>query len=202
MEANLSRIHHMAKSTIEEYYRIADRLGNMDLSFQFQVFEKTVEADFDAFRSQLAKRKEEYHGLTKRMRKLLAYADYLKILLAGANEDYGISARLTRLASLGREITQLQNFIAEVGSSHSQGINPVQPVDFYKSAFTDQSRIFNLTVFLFDEKDLEAMRTELHRLLTKRQTLNDEIATLNQDNKLQIMSFDEFVKADNTEITV
>ena len=202
MEVNLSRAHHMAKSAIEEYYRLSERLGSMRTEFVFRIFEKTQESDYESFCRQLAKRKEEYRGLVKKMRNLLGYSDYLKISLARANEELGINARLCRLASLGREIAQLQSFIGKLEASHAPGLEAVQQVDYYKSAFTEQNRIFDLAVYLYDENDLSAFRAELRKLLAKRQTLNDELATINQNNILSVMTLDEFEKGADSTLTL
>lgn len=202
MEANLSRIHHLIKNTLEEFDRISNRIYAMRLEFNFQVFEKTEEADFQQFCERLAKRRQEYTGLRKRMKKLLDYSDYLKMKLAAANEKYGISARLTRVASLGRQIRHQSGLLSLVREKHALDLEPACPMDVYKSSFTEKERIFNLPVYLFNEKDLEDMRAEYRRLLKEQQAINDDVATLNQTHSLEILTFEEFSEKGGEQLIV
>lgn len=202
MQANLSRIHHIIKYSIEEFVGLSNRICNMRLEFNFSVLEKTEEADFHHFLEKLAKRRQEYYALSRKMDKLLAYADYLKMEIAAANEKYGIGALLARASSLGRKIRHLENVLELVREKHALDLSPIMPMDYYKSAFTERERSYSLAVYLFDENDLEDLRREHRKLLDDQQAINDKIAELNQSNILDILTFDEFAEKKPDNITV
>lgn len=202
MQANLSRIHHIIKSSTEEFNQISAQMEQTPLQYTFKIFEKTQEEDFEHFKAQLAKRKKEFENLRRRTDKLIKYIEYLRNLLAEANEKYGINAKLAKASSLGRKLRQAQTLIAMVEGQHAQQMEPVQKVDFYKTAYTEQVKVYELPVYVFTEDDLDKLRKEHKKLLLRQQEVNDEIAGLNQTHSLEIETFEEFLSHRDEQITV
>ena len=192
IDINLSRIHHLIKNLNDENGRINERLCSMKLSFSFTIYEKTREEDFDLFKKRLAERKDEFFKLSHKLRVNLLYLTYLKDVLAKENHKAGIDLLMNKSASLTSGIRYLRDFLLAFDNADNQDIEIIKDVEFYKSAFTEQSKSYNLPVYLFDEKEILAFRNKLNDLILEQQQVNDEIAARNQSNKAKVQKLETF----------
>lgn len=192
IEANLSHAHHLIEQYNEKTFKAWQQIQRQPLKHDFKIYELSAEADFTYFREQLAKTAAAQTEQLNDLLKMLDYCEYLKNLIADANAKIGINAKLTRVNTLTKQIRFYEDYTALVRSDHESNLEPVKNVEFYKSALTDQIRVYNLPVYLYNEETLKQFEARLNALKTELQSLNDQIAGLNQKNTIEIHTFEEF----------
>lgn len=192
MEVNLSRAHHMIERCNEQVIRLSQKLAAISLKYDFKILMASTNEDLAGFRSRLDKLAQDRAAQQDKLLKLFNYIEYLKMRLAEANAACGITAKLTRLNTLTRQIRAYEDFVNLVRLDYDNGLDPVKDVDFYKSAFTEDTRSYSLTLYLYDESSLKGFEERLGAMRRERQSLDDQIASLNQKNNIEIQAFEEF----------
>lgn len=192
LEVNLSRVHHMISDYNGELSELIGGLRKASLKYIFRIYEGSTEGDYKNFEAQLLKRKKDYEYCLARMKNIMAYMEYLKKAINNANQTSGIGDKLIEASFLKRRISICKDFADSVGENISTSMNAPKSVDFYKSTFTDQAKMFDLYAYLFSEDDWRAMRGQIEDMTSQYRALNDEIATLNQKTVVKIKSFEEF----------
>lgn len=196
-KVNLSRIHHIIKNHNDDIVRLSNRISNLKLKFTFTIYTNTTQNDFCAFKDRLHQKKEELLKLQAEIEQNLKYIEYLKNTLSKANQNSGIDKLLNKNSLLSRKIRILKDLAERLEYDENQDIEIIKEVDFYKSAFTEQNKSYNLNMNIFTEKEQLSYQHELTDLIRQQQKLNDDIASLNQASKVEIMDFDNFIKSVN-----
>lgn len=191
-QITLSRLQHTIRDWNDRFSESVSQMDSFELSYNFRIFSLTTQEDFAAFLDKADKRKKADLAFLARLKTMLAYISYLRDVLNDANQKFGISQKLVQATSLGRQASYLEQFINLVSARHASGFEQIKDVDFYKSVYTEDTKYYDLTVFLFAEADLAELRKQMQDLTDERQRLNDNIATLNQTHTVSIKSFDEF----------
>lgn len=192
-KVNLSRIHHIIKDYNEEISRINDQLFcSTNTSYEFKIFEQTSENDYVTFKSKITERRAAFKNDLLKIQRMMDYIEYLKNILAGANQKKGIDSMLSHAAILNRKINLHKNFVQIIHVSHADSLQPIREVNFYKTTFTDTEKTYSLEVPIFNEEDLPEARKKLDEIINEANELNDSIASLNQKTELEIKTFEEF----------
>lgn len=192
IEVNLSRIHNMIQTSNYSIQQIKDSLEDGRTKFVLKIMENTTNADQKAFISSIDTKKHRMEAAFQKCLDILSYIEYLKVNLSEGNAKYGISDKLLAASCLDNRLRLLKDILHIKKNGCNEDVNQIQGVDYYKSAFTDYNKIFELEVFMFKDTDVEKMQNEIDRTQNSLDVLKDEIATLNQTKTLSIMTLDEF----------
>lgn len=192
LEVNLSRIHAMITACRSEEAALKERLEADATSFTFTVFEKSTDADLDAFLANVEKRKAGMFQLMTKIEQRIAYRAYLKETLEEANRAHGIAKKLLQAAFLERRLSFLKDMAERMGRVCSDDMTGLQKVGYYKSAFTDDMKTYALQVRVFSRRDAERARSEAAAVRAEGLALQDEIAALNQSVTVRVLDFEEF----------
>lgn len=192
VEVNLSRIHAMITACRSEEAALTERLETDATSFTFTVFEKSTDADLDAFLGNVEKRRDGMFRLIAKIEQRIAYRAYLKETLEEANRAHGIAKKLLQAAFLERRLSFLKGVADRLARVCSDDMTGQQKVDYYKSAFTGEMKTYALQVRVFSRRDAERARAEAAACRAEELALQDAIAALNQSVTVRVLDFEEF----------
>lgn len=189
---NLSRIHNMIATGKQDLAALASRLDEVRDRFVFKIFENTTDADLAAFREKVALQRALFGDLLKKMRTIQDYLEYLKNRLAEGNKKFGVDKKLLEETGLRQKFNLEQRIFERIRKSRNNQLDEIKDVSYYKTAFTDAVKYYDLDIYMFDGNDYQKTLDKLDDLKKKIDQANDEIATLNQTCTMEIMTLDEF----------
>lgn len=188
----LARIHGMMRNNADAINDLSASSMSQGMSYNFMILEDTTAGDLDYFQKRIASRKAAILRDYEEIKKRLEYGEYLKKELAKANVKYGIADKLLHASWLRRRLDKLNEINEYIKANADSQFSPVKDVNYYKSAFTENNRTFNLTLYAFESSDLNRSVMEINALKKEMRDVDDEIASLNQSSTHELMSFEEF----------
>ena len=196
LEVNLSRAHSMIKVYAEKLRFRREELEKSRKSFAFSILATTTDKDLREFQERIEKRKAKNDAILEECLKIQAYIAYLKKTIEDGNVNFGIGAKLLKAAYLSREIDLLTDYreMARMGLDPSP--EPIKDTDYYKTSFTENNKVYSLSLYMYDESDMDQISSRIAELKNELVAANDEIASLNQTKVAKIKEFDEFQKKD------
>lgn len=195
IKVNLSRIHSMIKNYTNDCNALGAAIINNNLrSYSFKIFEKTNDSDLLKVQNHISTKVADFNDSVKKCTMYLKYTMYLKNILESKNAQYSISKKLNEISFLNRERILYKNIYNMLQDRVDSQDEEIKNVEFYKSVYTDDCKIYTLNLNYFSKKDLESFKNKLDMLDKKLKELNDDVALLNQTKFVNILEFDEFVE--------
>ena len=195
LEVNLSRLHNMIRNVNNEISQIQTDLSSVKGIYTLNILRATTEEDLEEFKKRIKSRRENVLAKKQRLELCLDYIAYLKNILDDENSRKGISEKLQAISALQRKESELWSFASKVSDFCSQEWQFNRSVDYYKSAFTEEKPVYELSLHLFNADFLGELRKERDAIRSQRQRLEDELSSLNQSLTVTIMSIEEFADA-------
>lgn len=191
---NLSRLHSMIKNAANEIRQIQNDIASSKGSFEFTILRATTDEDLQEFRERIAAKRNAMLEMKKRLMQWLEYGNYLKKILDEENRKNGIAQKLLELSDIQRKQAELDLYRRQVAPFCADQWQIDKPAEYYKSAFTETSPVFQLYVSLFNSDYPEKLKMERDGLEARRQELDDDLASLNQMTAVTIESPSDFMK--------
>lgn len=196
IQVNLSRVHSMIKETRSAINSERNELNRLNLSsFYFKIFEKTKNEDLKSVIKTMKNDVKDFEKRIELIKMRFEYVATLKNVLEHANAENGINSLLTTISFL-REKVELYKWILNFVSSRTGEINEntVEDVEFYKSAFTADNKIYSLELRYFNKEDVELIRSKVKEYENSLVSMNNILASKNQSTLVDVYEFDEFCK--------
>lgn len=184
----------MIRNAANEINQIQSDLSSVKGVYTLSILRATTEEDLEEFKNRIKSHKESVLAKKQRLELCLDYIAYLKGMLDSENSRNGISEKLQGISSLQRKENELASFAATVSAFCAQEWQFKRSVDYYKSAFTEEKPFYELSLHLFNADYMGELRKERDALRTQRQSLEDELSSLNQNLTVEIMSIEEFAE--------
>lgn len=192
LQVNLSRIHNMIRNCGNHIRQIQSDIAASKGVFTLNIFRATSDADLAEFQKRLAFRRSSILKKKKELELRLDYLTYLKAALDRENSKHGITEKLQQLDAIQRKQAELARYQEAVLPFCAEEWQYERSVDYYKSTFTEEKPTFTLSEYLFNADYPGELRKARDELEMRRQTLDDELASLNQTVTVEIMAFTEF----------
>lgn len=196
MKANLSRIHALITQTAVDIRRMLEEarqpLETNGRDFIIPVLESTTEADIRGFMERIGDKRIRIMDSLQKCRHLLEYSFYLRRELDTANRASGVADMLLELNNIKKLLSHMYSTRQIISLSCSQGLQELKNADYYKAAFTDSQKVYDLPVRMFGEADYSAIQEEINRTEKQSFEISNEIAYLNQTTVIEILSLEEF----------
>lgn len=196
LEVNLSRVHSMIKVYADKLRSRREELSTSRKSFSFDILATTTDGDLRSFQEKIAKRKSKNDAILGECLKIQAYIAYLKKTIEDGNINFGIGAKLLKANYLSREIDLLLEYREMAWAGLDQSPAEIKDTDYYKTSFTENNKVYSLTLYMYDDSDLDQISSRIAELKNELVAANDEIASLNQTKIARIKEFDEFQATD------
>lgn len=192
-KVNLSRLHVIIRNAIADARELVMELAQSRTTQTLRIFERTTEEDLKKFEKKCADIKQEFYGKAKDLEKRERYIEYLKTILDEANRKYGITLLLLKSSCIERRLARLQAIKTVcLASRDITDVKDIQSPDFYKSAFTENTRIYDVQVTLFNGSDYRTACEEYDATQAESRRIQDETASINQSKFVTIKDYDEF----------
>lgn len=192
LKVNLSRLDNMIRVQLRERQAILARLEGMPFGVSARIYEKSDVKDMQMIADKALLARRQFFALVTKLHQQEEYIAYLRKAREDANIRSGVSQKLQIKANLEERLASMRKVmeIAKAGtpfSSYSSvEVNELKSADFYKSAFTETSRICDIFVIALEQEDLEKMQAMLDAIQTQLHRCSDELATLNQETFVEI----------------
>ena len=196
LEVNLSRVHSMIKVYADKLRSRRDELEKSKKLFVFEILATTTDNDLREFREKIARRKEKNETLLENCLKIQAYIAYLKKIIEEGNISFGIDRKLLKANFLSRRIELMTEYGEMAREGEDQSPAEIKNTDYYKTSFTENNKVYPLTLYMYDESDLDRIASRVSELKGELIAINDQIASLNQTKSVKIMEFGEFEEKD------
>lgn len=196
---NLSKIHKMIQDNNSQLKLIIRTELNPKFKYinKFKILEKTTDEDLNEFITQIdERRKKSIHNLDEGI-KIIDYIEYLKTKLETLNVETGINHLLDEVKFINRRIDYYNTILSDIKmNSYTDSFERnFKNVDYYKSAFTETNKLYELDILTFIDENIEFLENSIKDYKKKLIKINDDIALKNQTTTTDIMSFDEFVSS-------
>lgn len=192
---NLSRLHSIIKKNQATAREKQQSLQSMGYSSIFRIFEGTTDDDMHKAQARLARGRENVMEMVNEIQKIFDYEKYLVVIRDKKNIESGLAEKLATVAALGKRVHFLKFWIKLVEDSMSPGAvleDTLKPADFYKTAFTDNQKFYDIDLSMFTEDELRETKKKLRLDMRAMDKINDEIAAMNQSVAVEILEFEEF----------
>lgn len=192
-KVNLSRIHTMIRNEFSDLRALQLQLGQRGPTRTLRIFERTDEDDLNLFKQELHELRTEFYASVAELDKHERYIEYLKTVLDDANRKNGVTLLLLKENCLRNKLQRLEE-LKNLVRPQPDGItlDTIKPADYYKSAYTEDSRIFDLYVQVLDNRDYQKICREYEAARDEHRAMLDQIATINQSKFVNIQEFAEF----------
>lgn len=199
MQVNISRLHNIMEQISDDISSKEDQIKEILKAFpydgyiEFPILEATSDTDLLNFQKNLHKKNCEVKNLFSQIEDLLKYRKYIKEMLSHFNNEKGILDRLLHVSILQKEkniYSSWKNSVQRVASSE---FDEIKKVDYYKSSFTNDNKVYSLKLKLFNQSDVEEISKKLETIDKQIQDLNNQIAFINQTTICEISSFEEYI---------
>ncbi|MBD5641958.1 MAG: hypothetical protein HDQ91_06030 [Desulfovibrio sp.] len=196
LKVNLSRLDSMIRVQQQERQDTLAKINSLQFAVYGRIYAKTDNGDMEKFAAKARSQRERFFGLAAKLARQDDYIAYLRKLREEANIRSGVSRKLQEKAALEekiaglRAISQIAAANTPFSSMDSVEVDNLKNADFYKSAFTESSRIFDLTITVLLQADLCDLSQKLEALQARLRSCADELASLNQETLVEIEQFE------------
>jgi len=197
---NLSRIHKMIQDNNYQFKSIFRNELNSKFKYinKFKILEKTTDVDLAEFINQIDERRNKTIRNLDEGIKIIDYIEYLKSKLETMNVETGINHLLDEAKFINRRITYYETILNEIKMNlynTDSFTRNFKSVDYYKSAFTETNKSYELDILTFIDENIEFLENAIKDYRKKLVKVNDDIALKNQTTTIDIMTFDEFISS-------
>lgn len=197
---NLSRIHKMIQDNNYQFKSIFRNELNSKFKYinKFKILEKTTDIDLVEFIDQIDERRNKTIRNLDEGIKIIDYTEYLKTKLETMNVETGINHLLDEVKFINRRISYYETILNEIkmNSYNTDSFTRnFKSVDYYKSAFTETNKSYELDILTFIDENIEFLENAIKDYRKKLVKVNDDIALKNQTTTIDIMTFDEFISS-------
>lgn len=196
-KVNLSRLNNIIKTVRERINKTRMKAMRIQNQKSFMVFSETTDEDITKFANVCKEECEEFNALAEEMILDTHYLNALRALLDKANRKYGVLDLLREISAVqSYKDTQtfLGNFMSQSINPNYFSVNEIRSAGFYKGAFTDDKRVYTLSVNVFDNEDVKHANELVEAADAKIHELQDELARINQSKFIEIPDRDEWKK--------
>lgn len=197
LKVNLSRLDSMIRVQQQEKQETLAKLNGLQFVVYGRIYPGTDNEDLKKIAAKARSQRERFIEMVGKLERQEEYIAYLRKMREQANIQYGVSEKLQQKAALEEKVVSLRNIYRLVrdntpfSSTDSIEADDLKDADYYKSAFTETSRTFDLTITILQQSDLRDLARKLDRVQAQLRRCGDELASLNQETIVAIRQFEE-----------
>lgn len=197
LKVNLSRLDSMIRVQQQEKQESLARLNALQFAVYGRIYPGTDNDDLKKFAAKARSQRERFFELADKLARQEEYIAYLRKMREQANIQCGVSEKLQQKAALEERVMSLRNICqlardnTPFSSTDSVEADDLKDAEYYKSAFTETSRTFDLTITILQQSDLRDLGRKLERAQGQLRRCGDELASLNQETMIEIRQFEE-----------
>lgn len=192
-KVNVSRLNIIISNEIRDLAELRRGLSGFRLGQSLRIFDKTGDSTLEEFKNRAGRKRERFFDLLDEAWRREEHIAYLKGVRDSENHKSGVSGLMIRHDAIQRRIDRLRMLASMEAPDGAVAIGGIQPLDVYKSSYTETNRIYDLDVSILDDSDLEAFKKLLEQAEREAREVGDKIAELNQGNFVEIRDIDDKV---------